>query len=165
VFSILSRAVLSQSTQPAEPIGFLVRVAKPLALSGATPKSMSLYSQPFLSITSSAFVGEGGSLPFCILIIAHIRLFVKHFFNFLRKSWDLNPLGIASHFTAGTISPPIEKLFLFFGGNGGACPSKSKVRAELHRLTAFPKSLAVPIPLDFVPLLYHNLGDLSRGFR
>ena len=58
-----------------------------------------------------------------------------------------------------------QALFLiFFGGNGGACPSKSRVWAELHRLTAFPKSLAVPIPLAFVPLLYHNLGDLSRGF-
>ena len=34
----------------------------------------------------------------------------------------------------------------------------------MHRLTAFPKSLAVPIPLAFVPLLYHTFGDLSRGF-
>ena len=47
-----------------------------------------------------------------------------------------------------------------FGGNGGACPPKSRVRAESNRLTAFPKSLTVPIPLVFVPLLYHNLGGL-----
>ena len=58
-----------------------------------------------------------------------------------------------------------QALFLiFFGGNGGARPSKSRVRAELNRLAAFPKPLTVPIPLAFVPLLYHNLGDLSRGF-
>ena len=58
-----------------------------------------------------------------------------------------------------------QALFLFFfGGNGGACPSKSRVRTELNRLTAFPKSLAVPIPLAFVPLLYHTFGDLSSTF-
>ena len=54
----------------------------------------------------------------------------------------------------------VKHFFIFFGGNGGACPSKSRVRTELHRLTAFPKSLAVPIPLAFVPLLYYNLGGL-----
>ena len=36
---------------------------------GATPKSKSLYSQPFLSITSSAIVGEGGSLALCLYYI------------------------------------------------------------------------------------------------
>jgi hypothetical protein len=108
---------------------------------GATPKSMSLYSQPFLSITSSAFVGEGGSLPFCILIIAHIRLFVKHFFNFLRKSWDLNPLGIASHFTAGTISPPIEKLFLFLEVMVGLVPPSQKLGRSCTALPPFPSRL------------------------
>ena len=59
-----------------------------------------------------------------------------------------------------------QALFLiFFGGNGGARPSKSRVRAELNRLAAFPKPLTVPIPLAFVPLLYHTFGDLSRGFQ
>jgi hypothetical protein len=37
-----------------------------LAMSGATPKPKSLYSHPFLSITSSAIVGEGGSLTLCL---------------------------------------------------------------------------------------------------
>ena len=74
------------------------------------------------------------ALAFCTLIISQVFRLVKSFFYF------------------------------FFGGNGEARPSKSRVWAESNRLAAFPKPLAVPIPLAFVPLLYHNLGDLSRGF-
>ena len=37
VYIILSRAVLSQSTQPAKPIGFLFQVAKPYLLVGSYP--------------------------------------------------------------------------------------------------------------------------------
>lgn len=85
-----------------------------------------------------------------------------------RLSWVLpaaSALLPSLCFYYSTLLAICQALFLiFFGGNGGACPSKSRVRTELNRLTAFPKSLAVPIPLAFVPLLYHTLRGLSRGF-
>ena len=79
------------------------------------------------------------------------------------------PLGLPcprllySYYITG-LSTCQEFFLFFFGGNGEARPSKSRVWAESNRLAAFPKPLAVPIPLAFVPLLYHNLGSLSRGF-
>ena len=68
-YTILSRAVLSQSTQPAKPIGFLIRVAEPLALSGATPsRNPSSFDNPFcIHASFNAFVGEGASLTFTMV--------------------------------------------------------------------------------------------------
>ena len=45
----------------------------------------------------------------------------------------------------------------------GARPPQSRVWAELNRLTAFPKSLTVPIPLDIIIIAYSTL--FVKGFR
>ena len=48
----------------------------------------------------------------------------------------------------------VKHFFIFFGDNGGACPSKSRVRAESNRLTqvayrAYPSCLCALIVSQF----------------
>ena len=112
VYTIPSQMVLSQSTQPIKPVGFLVRVAKPLAISGATPKSKS-YLRSFLphwhlwwvlqrrcqvlyftekilgeNLVQGASVGSfvrghrPSFAPLCTLIISQVFRLVKSFLDF-----------------------------------------------------------------------------------
>ena len=46
----------------------------------------------------------------------------------------------------------------------GARPPQSRVWAELNRLTAFPKSLTVPIPLDII-IIPHLCGFVNSFFK
>lgn len=62
-------------------------------------------------------------------------------FEFLRKGWDLNPLGIASRFTAGTISPTIEKPFLFVEVMVGLVPPSQELGRSRTALPPFPSRL------------------------
>ena len=61
-----------------------------LAVRGATPTSMSLYSQPFLSITSSAIVGEGGSLTLYLSYSTDYWV-CQEFFNFFLLTFYQSP--------------------------------------------------------------------------
>ena len=65
---------------------------------------MSLYSQPFLSITSSAIVGEGGSLTSCALIVSYFKEFVKGFFKIFLKKFVSRMVGSTQ--LPRTVRPP-----------------------------------------------------------
>jgi hypothetical protein len=110
------------------------------------PLSPSHTQYPFcIHARDSLFVGEEASL----LTHSLYHTFGDLSSTFLKKELGIEPIRHSLPLYRRHDFATIEKLFLFCGGNGEARPSKSRVRAELHRLTAFPKSLAVPIPLAF----------------
>ena len=78
------------------------------------------------------------ALSFCTLIISQTLRFVKSFFNFFLEGrwWELNP-----HSPKVNVSEVANLLYLSF-------------LAEVVRSTSSPS----------VPLLYHTLRGLSRGF-
>ena len=78
------------------------------------------------------------ALAFCTLIISHFRWLVKHFFA---KSYIFPRRYLARTSSKKMVREPVAYSSHF-----------TRVR-PLKRRNIF-----------FVPLLYHNLGDLSRGF-
>jgi hypothetical protein len=129
------------------------------------PKSKSLYSQPFLSITSSAIVGEGGSLTLYLYYSTDCWICQAFFLG----RWGNRTPTLTSPHTWGiliTCSPVCA---------GGA------TRTHIIPLPTQPTTPATDgrtrlervgwhtwgIPateahhLRFAPLLYHNWGNLS----
>ena len=104
---------------------------------------------------------SGVALSFCALIVSYFKGFVKRFsekipdfFHYLRYSPLLWLVSVPSHESNRTLNGLSErdKVQWLLVAN-----------PLLFLLSTVLGAFAAEVPL-LTPLLYHNLGDLSRGF-